>query len=212
MLTNSPGVRALSSDKSNKLVEAASLLTNAIAIRRKNSDGDDRDVAESLHDLGQVLDDQNNLSDAETVQDKALAMRRSLLANALALRGEPSGGEDWDLAESLEDLALVLFAEGRPAEAEGLLRECLAIREKKALYVWRKHRTQARLGACLLAQKKFAEAEPLLLSGYEGLSQDESSIPPIARSSVTNAAECLAQYYEQTGQPDKAARFKAKPR
>jgi tRNA A-37 threonylcarbamoyl transferase component Bud32 len=210
MLTNSPGVRALSSDKSNKLVEAASLLTNAIAIRRKNSDGGDRDVAESLHDLGQVLDDQNNLSDAETVQDKALAMRRSLLANALALRGEPSGGEDWDLAESLEDLALVLFAEGRPAEAEGLLRECLAIREKKALYVWRKHRTEARLGVCLLAQKEFAEAEPWLLSGYEGLSQHTPPNPAVAKPALRDVVEGLARLYAQTGQPDKAAQWKGR--
>ena len=131
---------------------------------------------------------------------------------ALAMYKNSLGSERPEVAKSLNNVALELVQQGKLAEAEGLLRECLAIREKKALYVWRKHRTQARLGACLLAQKKFAEAEPLLLSGYEGLSQDESSIPPIARSSVTNAAECLAQYYEQTGQPDKAARFKAKPR
>jgi len=34
------------------------------------------------------------------------------------------------------------------------------------------------LGGSLLGQKKYAEAEPLLLSGYEGMKQREVKIPP----------------------------------
>ncbi len=34
------------------------------------------------------------------------------------------------------------------------------------------------LGGCLLGQKKYAEAEPLLVAGYEGSMQREDQIPP----------------------------------
>ena len=41
-----------------------------------------------------------------------------------------------------------------------------------------KFNTKSLLGGALLGQKKFAEAEPLLLAGYEGLKLREKTIPP----------------------------------
>jgi len=38
------------------------------------------------------------------------------------------------------------------------------------------------LGEALLLQKKYTEAEPLLLQGYEGMKLREAMIPPRARS------------------------------
>jgi tetratricopeptide (TPR) repeat protein len=157
-----------------------------------------------------VLRSQGQLAEAEAVQANALAMRRTLLTNALALRGEPSGGEDLDVAKSLEDSALLLMAQGRESEAGPLLRECLAMREKQTRDAWPRHRTQACLGACLLTQKNFPQAEPLLLAGYEGLSQHPPPNPAVAKSSLRHVLGALAQLYSQIGQPDKAAQWKAK--
>ena len=53
-------------------------------------------------------------------------------------------------------------------EAEPLLRECLAIREKTQPDVWPTFNTQSLLGGALLGQKKYADAEPLLLAGLRG--------------------------------------------
>src|SRR5262249_51894038 len=55
------------------------------------------------------------------------------------------------------------------AEAETVLRECLAIREKKQPDAWQTFSTRSMLGGALLSLKKFADAEPLLVSGYEGM-------------------------------------------
>jgi hypothetical protein len=60
-----------------------------------------------------------------------------------------------------------------------------------------------------VAQKKFAEAEPLLLSGYEGLKQREQQIPPAVRATrLKEALQRLVQLYEAKGRADQAAEWK----
>jgi eukaryotic-like serine/threonine-protein kinase len=54
------------------------------------------------------------------------------------------------------------------ADAEPLLRECLAIRQKMQPDDWRTFNTQSMLGGVLLGQKNYADVEPLLLQGYAG--------------------------------------------
>jgi hypothetical protein len=51
------------------------------------------------------------------------------------------------------------------------------------------------LGASLLGQKKFAEAEPLLLGGYEGMKRCEDKIPKALRSQLTNSLERLVVHH-----------------
>ena len=63
----------------------------------------------------------------------------------------------------LAQIGLGLLQQKKWTEAEPLLRECLAIREKTQPDVWSTFNTQSLLGGALLGQKKYAEAEPLLL-------------------------------------------------
>ncbi len=62
------------------------------------------------------------------------------------------------------------------------------------------------LGEAMSGQKKWAEAEPLLVQGYEGLSQRASKIPNEARPRLTEALERLVHLYESTGKREKAIR------
>ena len=64
------------------------------------------------------------------------------------------------------------------AAAETLLRESLTIREKLAPDAWSTFNTQSTLGEALLGQKKHADAEPLLIKGYEGMKQRAAKVPP----------------------------------
>ena len=66
------------------------------------------------------------------------------------------------------------------------------------------------LGGSLLGQKKFAEAEPLLLSGYEGMKQREARIPSAGKIRFQETFQRLVQLYEATGRPDQAAEWKQK--
>ena len=66
------------------------------------------------------------------------------------------------------------------------------------------------LGGSLLGQKKYAEAEPLLLAGYEGMKQREEMIPPSGKIRLTEAIERLVQLYERRARKDKADEWRRK--
>jgi hypothetical protein len=59
------------------------------------------------------------------------------------------------------------------------------------------------LGTVRLQQKKYAEAEPLLLDAYAGLKQHQTNAPD-SKSRATEALQRLVQLYEGWGQKDKA--------
>jgi hypothetical protein len=61
-----------------------------------------------------------------------------------------------------------------------------------------------------MARKQYAEAEPLLISGYNGLRERETRIPAANKPRLEKAAERLIRFYEETARPDKAAEWKQK--
>jgi hypothetical protein len=65
------------------------------------------------------------------------------------------------------------------------------------------------LGGSLLRQKKYAEAEPLILSGYEGMKAREARIPPRSKDYLTQAEKRVEELYDAWGRPEKAAEWRA---
>jgi len=181
------------------LDEAEALAREALTMRRKLFGKEHPSVAMSLNNLGNVVRDQRKLVEAEDIHREALAMRRKLL-----------GQEHPLVAISLFNLADVLCDEGKLAEAEPLVRECLSIRERRIPDQWRVFSTRSLLGGILLARRQYAEAEPLLVSGYEGMRQREEKISADGKMHPREALERLVQLYEATGQPEKAAEYKQK--
>jgi hypothetical protein len=80
-------------------------------------------------------------------------------------------GEDHaDTSTAASELAESLEALRRHDEAEVVWNALLATRTKSLPSDdWRLADLRSRVGGALLGQGKFAEAEPLLLSGYDGL-------------------------------------------
>jgi hypothetical protein len=74
---------------------------------------------------------------------------------------------------------------------------------------WTTFNTQSLLGAALVGQKKYAEAEPLLLNGYEGMKQRAKTIPPPGKAWLPEAAQRLVQLYEAMAKKDEAARWRS---
>ena len=66
------------------------------------------------------------------------------------------------------------------------------------------------LGENLRARKHYAEAEPLLISGYNGMREREAKIPAANKPRLEKAAKRLIRFNEETAQPDKAAEWKQK--
>ena len=97
---------------------------------------------------------------------------------------------------------------GEFPEAENQLRVYLTIREKSQPDAWPTFNTQSLLGGALLGQEKYAEAEPLLLKGYEGLKVHAKAIPPEARARIPEAIERLVKLCEATDRKEDADRWR----
>jgi tetratricopeptide (TPR) repeat protein len=182
-----------------KLGEAEEAIREALTIQRKLFREEHPDVAVSLYNLARVLYHQGKLSEAEGVYRDSLAMRRKLMGN-----------DHLQVEVALRDLAEVCWAEGKSTEAESLLRECLTICEKKIPNDFNTFLTRYLLGRVLLKQKKYADAEPLLLSGYNGMAQGEAQLPAWARGRLKDALQLLVQLYDATGPTEQAAEWKKK--
>jgi len=115
------------------------------------------------------------------------------------------------LAQQLATFGAALLDVNRFAEAESALRNCLAIRQKAIPDAWQTFNTQSLLGAALLRQKKYPDAEPLLLKGYEGLKQRESSIPQTggAEMRLPLAIDRLVEFYTATNKPNEVKKWVA---
>jgi Tetratricopeptide repeat len=88
----------------------------------------------------------------------------------------------------LARIGLSLLNQKKLTDAEPLLRECLAIREKTQADDWRTFNAKSLLGQALLGQKKYAEAEPVLLAGYEGMKSREKAAAQAMRAILVDHA------------------------
>ena len=75
---------------------------------------------------------------------------------------------------------------------------------------YRRFQAENMLGASLAGQSHFAEAEPLLVSGYEGLKQRESRAPASAKQQIAEAGTRIVQAYEAWSKPERAAEWRAR--
>src|SRR5262249_8221739 len=91
--------------------------------------------------------------------------------------------------------------------AEERYRACLLIREKNQPDDWSTFYTKSLLGAALLAQKNYADAEPLLLAGFEGLKKRHAKIPLTHKARLSDAVSRLGQHYKSWGKKDKVEQW-----
>jgi eukaryotic-like serine/threonine-protein kinase len=145
--------------------------------------------------------------DAITAWDTA-ALFREMVFDDPKLRGLPA--DHPSRATALILLGRTLLQTERPAQAELVLRECLAIREKNAPSDWPTFNACSLLGFALLAQHKYDEAEPLLLRGYGGLLQNKAKIPYTSLVHPAEVAVWLSQLYQKWGKPEQAEVWRKK--
>jgi tetratricopeptide (TPR) repeat protein len=127
----------------------------------------------------------------------------------LAVVRERSGAASDEYSSELAVLGLNLLEQKKWKDAESILRECLAIREKIEPDDWRMFNTQSQLGGALLGQKKYAEAEPLLLKGYAEMKAREKTIPQQASTRIPEAVGRLIDLYTATNKPDEFKKWQA---
>jgi len=182
-----------------RLAEAIPILEETLQLRQAKLGTDHPDTLRSMSNLALVLDASDRLGDAEALWNDVLKAQRRKLPP-----------DDLTLAETLGSLANNLRRQQRTSEAERLLGECLTIREKKLPDDWLTFSTRSVLAGYLLSEKKYAEAEPLLLSSYNEMKARESRIPPPSRARLTEAGGRIVQLYKAWRQPEKAKEWRVK--
>ena len=138
----------------------------------------------------------NSLGDARAAEARA--------REALALyRKAPT---DPMVPTALIALGHSLTAQRRQAEALPYVREALdsVERQPQPRFPWFKAEAQSTLGSILAAQGDSADAEDLLLAGYEGLRDLPSTPPPRLRASLDR----LVSFYVSSGRPADAAAWR----
>ncbi len=137
---------------------------------------------------------------------RVAALVQELLPAARATLPKDSPELAWELVQFGRSLLTIKAWD----EAEPLIRECLAIREKAQPDDWTTFDTRSMLGGALLGQNRLAQAEPLLLDGYRGIKERESAIRPRSKVRIPEALQRLVWLYETKGNEPEAAAWRSK--
>ncbi len=177
-----------------KYAQAEALFTKTVEISRRVLGPEHPLTLDYLVEFALLYQRQGKFASAETYASQVLAGRRHAL-----------GSENPDTMASAEDLALAYQSQGKFVEAEPLAREALEFNRKQQPDDWQRFRAESLLGASLAGQKKYAEAEPLLLEGYQGMLTRREQIGAPDRYHLDRAREWTVQLYKAWGKSGKAA-------
>ena len=75
---------------------------------------------------------------------------------------------------------------------------------------WARYDALGMLGESLLGERRYSEAEPAIVFGYEGMAAHGEQVPASERPRLREAAERVVRLYEEWGKPEEAAGWKEK--
>jgi tetratricopeptide (TPR) repeat protein len=181
----------------SKYAPAEALFSQTLKIRRRVLGPEHPDTLSLLSRVAFLYQRQGKYELAQTHAAQALAGRRHIL-----------GPEHRDTMTSAADLALAYLSQGKFAESEPLAREAVAFDRNKQPDDWQRFRAEGLLGASLAGQKKYAEAEPLLLEGYRGMLERKDRIGVPDWYHLERAREWIVQLYQAWGKPKEASEWR----
>ena len=180
-----------------KYAQAEPVLTKALEIRRRVLGVDHPDTIKSMNSLASLYRSESKTAEAEM-----------LLASALEARRRVLGPTHPDTISTTALLGDVRLQQRKYSDAEALLREVRTNDDKAVNDTWERYWSQHLLGASLAGQRRYSEAEPLLISGYQGMLQRQAAIPLEDRRVLSEAAERIVQLYESWAKLEQAANWR----
>jgi tetratricopeptide (TPR) repeat protein len=202
---NSPGAIQSSVDlaqayaDAGRTLEAIALYESTLERIEAHGGADHPETITTHENLAAAYESLGRRAQAEGQYRKVLARCRKLMPADSPL-----------LAGHLAEFGRYLLDQTRCLEAEPLLRLALAIREKANPDDWIRYDAMSLLGGTLMAQGRYAQADPLVVAGYEGMKVREDRILNRDRFRLRAAAERVIRLYEAWGQTDKAAAWKTR--
>jgi serine/threonine protein kinase/tetratricopeptide (TPR) repeat protein len=185
--------------KQGKFAQAEALFNQTITIARRVLGPEHPETLSFMADLAAMYQRRGNYAQAETLAAQVLAGRRRAL-----------GAEHHDTMPSVPALALAYLSEGKFARSETLARESMEDNRKRQPDSWQRFRAESLVGASLAGQKKYREAEPLLLEGYEGMLAHKDHIEDPDGYHAELAHQWVIQLYQAWGKPEKVEEWRKK--
>ena len=138
------------------------------------------------------------LADVYAAQGKYAESERAFVP-LLEMQRRVAGRESLAAFATQAHLGWTQLMQGRLADSEKTLREALDGMTRVSPDAWERANTTGMLGATLARQKRHAEAEPLLISGYDAMATGKAVNPNAAsRMSREQVGEVLLQLYRDT--------------
>ena len=182
-----------------KYAEAETLFHRVLETQRRVL-GDDRPVTmTTMALLGSLEGYQGKYADAEQLLTRALESQRRILGN-----------EHRSTQNSLVWLGQVRLQQDKYVQAEANFREALNTYVKTNPDSWQRYNCESLLGASLAGERRYDEAEPLLLTAYETMLQRRDKIPAASQPDLESAGTEIVRLYEDWGKPDQAAEWRSK--
>jgi len=179
--------------------EAEPLLLHVVDARSRVLGAENSQTLSTMNNLAELYRREHKQAEAEALFRKILDVRRRV-----------QGPSHRNTIDALAALGRIKLERGKYAEATSLLREALDAYAKAGADNWRRYFIESQLGASVAAQNRYAEAEPFLVSGYQGMLQRMSSVPLEDRPRLLEAREQIVRLYESWQKPEKAAEWREK--
>ncbi|HUA58659.1 MAG TPA: serine/threonine-protein kinase [Verrucomicrobiae bacterium] len=144
----------------------------------------------------------SNLAELYQMEGK-YALAQADAEQVLAGRRKSLGLEHPETMNAAAGLALAYQAQGKFAESEPLAREAFETDRRKRPDDWQRFLAESLLGASLAGQKKYADAEPLLLEGYQGMIARKARMEVPDWRYLDRARESIAELDRALGKPVK---------
>ena len=152
------------------------------------------------------------LADVYAAQGKYAESERAL-ARLIEMQRRVAGRDSLAAFGTQANLGWTQLVQGRLADAEQTLRDALDGMTRVAPNAWERANAAGMLGATLAQQQRYVEAEPLLISGYDGMANGKAVNPNAAsRMSREQVGEALLQLYRDTRNTVRGAEWERKLR
>jgi serine/threonine protein kinase len=184
--------------KSGAFKKGVPLFAESLELRREKLGPDHPDTLSTMRNLGIAYCKTDQGEDAAKILIEWVEHQRTLLPN-----------DDPKFGNILALIGTDLLSCKQYAAAEPMLRECLTLREAATPDQWNTFNTYSLLGACLLGQGKFAEAELFLVRGYEEMKARQNTIPPTASMRIPESLDRLIELYRATDRADEMKKYEA---
>ena len=176
------------------------LLHDTLARRRKVFPESHPAVDETFHAVVDALIGHGRRGEVRRVAlDRVTAARKQL---------KPEDDKAW--LPLLSTAGYMLLDCDAAADAEPLLRDALTRSERTTAGRWPAEVVRAHLGRALLAQGKFAAAEPELVRATEKLTEAAAQLPAGVRPIAAECGPRLVELYERWGKPEEAKAWRRK--